>query len=342
MKIHKDVPLAPLTTFQLGGKAKFFASITTQKNLRQALDFAITNQLPIFVLGSGSDILIDDAGLNALVIKLANHTLNTKKVDNKIHLTASAGIEWDDLVAYSVSQNLQGIECLSAIPGTVGASPVQNIGAYGQEIKDTLVSLKAYDLELNRFIKFTNSDCHFSYRDSVFKSPKNKGRYIIWEVTFALLSNHKPTITYESLKSFFDIQKITSPTLSQVRDAVISIRQSKLDDPTILPNAGSFFKNPIIDQATFSLIQKQTPDIPHISTPEGHIKLFAGWLIENTGFKGRTYKQVAVSPRNALVLTNPNKKGTTKQVLDLANQITAAVKQKFHLTLEPEVQYINL
>lgn len=338
MKINTFVPLSPLTTFHLGGTASHFVRVSTISQLRESLDFAGNNHLPIFVIGGGSDILISDAGLRALVIKITS-----KKIayDHQTHLlTATAGVNWDALVEYAVNQDLQGIECLSGIPGTVGASPVQNIGAYGQELCQTFHHLEAYDTHSRQFVTFLKKDCLFSYRDSIFKRPEHKSRYIIWSVTFRLNPDNSPDITYDSLKNYLDTNKVPI-TLKSVRQAVLSTRKQKLDDPKIVGNAGSYFKNPIITRDQFTQILTDHPGIPSFPVDDDRVKLFAGWLIEQAGWKGKTYKHVAVSPKNALVLTNPHRRGTSQEVLELAQQIINSVKEIFGVTLEPEVQYIS-
>ncbi|OGD78675.1 UDP-N-acetylenolpyruvoylglucosamine reductase [Candidatus Collierbacteria bacterium RIFOXYB1_FULL_49_13] len=338
MIIDTLIPLAPLTTFHTGGTASHFTKVNSVRQLTQALEFADSHHLPIFIIGDGSDILVSDTGLRALVIKII-----AKKIsyDSTTHLlTASAGVNWDSLVEYSVTHDLQGIECLSGIPGTTGASPVQNIGAYGQELSQTFRRLEAYDVKTKKFITFSRQRCRFSYRDSIFKQQEFKSRYIIWSVTLKLNPGAAPDIGYTSLKSYFSDHKIT-PTLPSVRQAVRNIRAQKLDDSKVVGNAGSYFKNPIITQEHYAKILKNHPQLPSFAVENNHVKLFAGWLIEQAGWKGKTYKHVAVSTKNALVLINPLRQGTSQEILELAEQITSDVKTKFGVTLEPEVQYIS-
>ncbi|MFH1863982.1 MAG: UDP-N-acetylmuramoyl-L-alanine--D-glutamate ligase [bacterium] len=311
----KTVSFKDLTTFEIGGKIKYFKKVRNKEELLKAVSFANQNKLPIFVIGGGSDILVSDKDFDGVVIKYVGDKVVVK---NNI-ITSEAGLEWDKLVEYSVKNNLQGMECLSGIPGTVGAAPIQNIGAYGQELADSFVELEAFDFKQEKFVTFGKKDCGFGYRESVFKRPENWQKYLITSVTFKLNKNKKPEIVYESLNKYFDDKKIKNPTLSQIRQAVLAIRKSKLEDPGRIPNAGSFFKNPIVEK----------------------YKLSAGFLIEKAGWKGKSFGNAAVSEKNALVLTNPYGKASFKEVVELSEKIIKDVYDKFGIKLEPEVQYIN-
>lgn len=334
MRLQADVSLAPLTTFKIGGPAKYYTAIKTRKLLIETAVFAKENDLSIFVLGEGSDILIDDQGVNALVIQPINQTITHNQKDGLV--TAGAGAHWDNLVQYAVKRNLQGIECLSGIPGSVGAAPVQNIGAYGQELSDSFAYLQAFDLKEKRFVTLSKEDCQFEYRESIFKKPQFKGRFIIWSITLKLNKDHPPTLTYQSLKEQFK----GTPSLQLLRQIVLQTRLKKLDDPNLTPNAGSFFKNPIITKTALKKLLKMFPELPYLLF-KNKVKLFSAWLIEQVGFKGKVFKNVAVSEKNALVLVNKNN-GTSKQLLELADLITKSVQKKFGVKLEPEVQYISI
>lgn len=340
MRLKRNIPISNLTTFKTGGTARYYAEVDTKKELLGAIEFAKRNALPMFVIGGGSDILVSDKGHGGLVIKYSGNRISfSDEGKDSVSVTAEAGADWDKLVEESVKRNLQGIELMSGIPGTVGASPIQNIGAFGQELKDSFLKLSAYDLKVGRFVVLSKEDCKFSYRDSIFKSGKDKGRYVIVEITLVLNKNKKPHVEYQSLLKHLEDKGLKSPTLSEARDAVIELRGHKLEDPKIIGNAGSFFKNPIVSKEKLNELLKDYPDIPN-HPHEGKVKLFSGWLIEKTGWKGKKHKKAAVSVKNALVLTNPGE-ATSKDIKDLAEQITKDVHKKFGVKLEPEVQFIG-
>jgi UDP-N-acetylmuramate dehydrogenase len=327
--IKRNVSLKNLNTFGIGGPAKYYAEVTNESEVIEAAEFAIKNTLEIFVIGGGSDILVHDRGFDGLVIKYLGKEI---KFDGRDTVTAEAGVNWDDLVKESIAKNLQGLECLSGIPGNVGAAPVQNIGAYGSELENCFLSLRAYSFAKNRFIEFNKKDCEFGYRDSFFKRQQNWQKYLITSVTFKLSQNGNPEISYDSLKKYMELKGIESPKVSEVREAVLALRASKLEDPKRVGNAGSFFKNPVV--AT------EIPGIPSFKF-ENKYKLYAGWLIENAGWKGKTYKNAGVSAKNALQLINSEGKATAFEIKELSEMIQQDVYKKFRVRLEPEVQFIG-
>ena len=339
--LKKNVPLSMLTTFKVGGVVRYLAEVKNKSELISSVDFADERGLPIFVLGGGSDILISDNKFQGVVIKYLGKDITFKTERQNIYVTSEAGVTWDDLVKTAVDKNLQGIECMSGIPGTVGASPIQNIGAYGQELKDVFDIVTVYDVKRHRFRTFSEKECNFSYRESMFKKPRNKGRYIITDITLKLRKNSTPTLTYESLKNYLREKKIKNPTLKNVRSAVLELRGQKLDDPKVIGNAGSFFKNPIVDNKTLKKLLAKYPGIPFLPAEPNSVKLYAGWLIERTGWKGKKYKNTQVSEKNALVITNPDGKATAKEIKELADNISDDVYKKFGVRLVPEVQYIG-
>lgn len=341
IEIKEKIPLAKLTTFKVGGYAEHLAEVKNKDELLETVEFAKANNLPIFVLGGGSDILISDKGFEGLVIRYVGNRVKFKKGNEHVLVTAEAGCIWDDLVKMSVKKGLQGIECMSGIPGTAGAAPIQNIGAYGQELKDVFVELSAYDFEKGRVVKFDRASCKFSYRESIFKKPKNKGRYLILKITLRLKKGAPPTLTYTSLINFFKDRNISKPSLSQVRNAVLEIRGQKLEDPRIIGNAGSFFKNPIVEKKILAALRKRYPEIPYYPVSARKVKLLAGWLIETAGWKGKRYKNAKVSEKHALVITNPEGRATAHEVRQLAEKISTDVYKKFRVELEPEVQLIG-
>lgn len=341
LKIIRDVPLSELITFRVGGYAKFFTEVRNKEELKKAVEFAKKNSLPIFVLGGGSDVLLSDKGFDGLVVRYKKKSIRFEEKNGNVIVDAGAGNNWDDLVKEAVKRNLQGIECLSGIPGSVGAAPIQNIGAYGQELKDTFVKLTTYDIKQRKFVIFNKNDCDFSYRESIFKKPENRGRHIITDITLELKKNAEPTLVYQSLIEYLKEKKIKNPSLNQIREAVLTLRGQKLEDPSSLGNAGSFFKNPIVDKEVLEKLLKKYPDMPYYSNGQDRYKLFAGWLIEKAGWKGKRIGGAMVSKRNALVITNPEGKASAKEIVELSQKVKADINKKFGVYLEPEVQFIG-
>lgn len=339
-KIQENISLKTLATFRVGGNARYLLEVDSKDELIEAISFAEGKNLPIFVLGGGSDILVSDKNFDGVVIRYVGKGLKLKAEGLKVLITAEAGMTWDDLVDYAVRKNLQGIECLSGIPGTVGAAPIQNIGAYGQELKDTFVSLNAYSIDKRKFVKFTKKDCGFSYRESIFKKKENWQKYIIIDATFSLKKNAKPDVNYDSLKTYLGQKNVKNPTLQEVRSAILAIRASKFENPEDVGNAGSFFKNPTVDKKLADELKKRFPDIPLREQGENY-KGSAGWFVEMAGWKGKTYKTAGVSPRHALVLINPNGDAKASDILELSEKIKDDVYKKFGVKLEREVQLIN-
>lgn len=326
--IENNIDLKKLTTFKIGGQAKYYAEVKNEKEIQEVYKFVKENNLNTFILGGGSDLLISDKGFNGIVIKYVGNGI--AKTDDTI--TAGAGTGWDALVQFAVEHKLQGIECMSGIPGTVGASPVQNLGAYGQEVKDTLTSLRVFDFNLGKFINFTNNDCQFGYRDSFFRKAENYQKYLITSVSLKLKQNLNPRVEYDSLSNYLKEKNLSNPSLKEIREAVLDLRKGKLENPSEFGNAGSFFKNPIVE--------KEIPGIP--SYPfENKFKLFAGWLIDKAGWKGKTHGGAAVSSKNALFLINKSGNASSSDVIELAKMITEDVYKKFGVRLETEVQLIN-
>ena len=326
-----------LTTFRVGGRIKHFFEVKTKKEVVSAVSFAKKNKLPIFIIGGGSDILASDNDYQGVVIRYGGERISFKR--NSV--VSEAGVIWDKLVEETVNKGLQGIECLSGIPGSVGGAPIQNIGAYGQELKDTFLGLTAYDIEREKFVSFSKTDCQFGYRESFFKKPDGWQKFIITDVTLSLKKNALSEIKYDSLRNYLLQKDIQNPSLVQVRAAVLKIRETKFENPKDVGNAGSFFKNPIIDEEKAKLLIQQYSDIPCRLQEDGNYKCSAGWLIEQAGWKGKRRYGAQVSPRHALVLINPEGKATAKEVKELAEKISGDVYKKFGVKLEPEVQYIG-
>ena len=341
VKFKTNISLSNLTTFGAGGVAKYFVDVSNKSELVKVVDFAKEKKLPILILGGGSNVLISDKEFPGLVIRYKAKKVLFKKQGKSMLVIADAGLNWDVLVAKSVRKGLQGIECMSGIPGTVGAAPVQNIGAYGQELKDVFVKLVAYDLKKGEFQTFDKKKCEFSYRESTFKKSKNRNRYIIINVVLRLRKNSQPTLVYQSLLDYLKEKKINNPSLQKVRNAVLELRKRKLEDPKKLGNAGSFFKNPFVKKHTLSKLLKRYPDLPYQKESDNKYKLFAAWLINKAGWRGKVLGRAMVSEKNPLVITNPNRKASADEIKKLSEKIKKDIKKKFGVELETEVQFTN-
>lgn len=333
MNIQHNISLKQYNTFGIDTNAKRFVAVGSLSELKSIL----VNEKDIFLLGGGSNMLLTK-NIDTLVIHLDLKGIivnNTEK--DVVYVTAKAGENWHDFILWCISQDYGGLENLSLIPGNVGTSPIQNIGAYGVEIKDTFQQLEALEIATGKIKTFTHSDCKFGYRNSVFKN-ELKGKYIITNVTFKLTKkNHQINISYGDIKNH--LKDIAHPTLKEISDAVISIRQRKLPDPKEIGNSGSFFKNPVIDSVLFKSLQKNHPDVPHYVVSENEIKIPAGWLIEHCGFKGQRFGDAGVHSKQALVLVNYGN-ASGQDILNLAQNIRQKVKKTFGISLEIEVNII--
>ena len=322
---------------KIGGNASYVNKITSQDELQQAYKNSKKQSQPIYVIGGGSNLIAPDEGFAGVILII--QIMGTKVVEynqQTVTVTAGAGEIWDNLVKQMVERNLSGIEAMSGIPGTVGAAPVQNIGAYGQELADTFVSLQAYDTQNDTFVTLTKVECGFAYRNSIFRSTY-AGRYIITSVTLELNKKPPQPPFYDSLQKYMTGHRvdIATVTVQTIRDAVLKIRSNKLPDPTQLPNAGSFFKNPIVEKNLSDTILSSHPDMPFYPIDDSHVKIPAGWLIQTCELKGKTLHGIKVHDNNAVVLINQSANGYTD--LALARQeIVNAVQQKFNITLVQE------
>ena len=337
MKIQENISLKPFTTFGIDKKAKFFTTVETLDELKAALLAAKEKQLPVFILGGGSNILLT-RDIDGLVIKLEIKGINLVKEDgDELWVEVGAGEMWHELVLHSIAQDWAGLENLSLIPGTVGASPMQNIGAYGVEIKDVFDSLQAMHRETLEMQTFDAEACLFGYRESVFKQ-NFKDQFVITSVTFRLSKTPNFHLEYGAIREVLAANGIDQPSIRAISDAVIQIRQSKLPDPKEIGNAGSFFKNPTIPSAQFDALKTSYPSIPGYPSAEG-VKVAAGWLIEQTGWKGKRIGEVGVHAKQALVLVNYGG-GTGEEIKKLSEQIQASVYDKFGVQLQAEVNFI--
>ena len=332
------VPLSELSTFRIGGKAREVVTVDSAADLHE-LFISLKEGEKWFILGGGSNVVFPDGDCDATFIRFSPKGIQTEENESGIFVTAGAGVVWDDLVAYTVESGFSGLEALSAIPGSVGATPIQNVGAYGAEIKDTLVSVQAFDTQTKELVMFTNADCNFAYRDSMFKH-EGKGQYIITEVTFGL-SRAKPTApNYPGVADYFAGRNIYSPTLAEIREAIIAIRANKLPDPKQTASVGSFFKNPIIAKEIADALKAKHSTLAVFPVDETRSKVGAGSLIDTLGWKGKSFGSVSIYKNNALVLVNEG--GATRaQLSTTVNEIIAAVKEAYDITLEPEPELIN-
>ncbi len=332
MKILKNISLKPYNSFGIDVQAKRFVSVNNIKELKEIISI----EKNVFLLGGGSNMLLT-SNIDKTVIHLNLEGIIVEDKENFVFVSAQAGENWHDFVLWCISQNYGGLENLSLIPGNVGTSPIQNIGAYGVEIKDTFFMLEAIEIDSGKLRVFTKNECNFGYRNSIFKN-ELKGKYIITNVTFKLTKNkHNFNISYGSIKD--SLKDIKNPSLKEISDSVISIRESKLPDPKEIGNSGSFFKNPIIDSKLFSEIREKYQKIPFYTISETEIKIPAGWLIEQCGFKGKRFGDAGVHSKQALVLVNYNN-ATGKVILKLAKKIQNKVKETFNISLEIEVNII--
>jgi UDP-N-acetylmuramate dehydrogenase len=378
-KIEEYVDIKNYSTLHIGGQFRYFSVVSSVSNLTSVYAIAQTDgkykNIPIFVLGGGSNIVFSDGVVNVFALKMEIKGFEILNETNEYtDIKAGAGEVWDKIVEKTIGMNLSGLEALSAIPGTVGATPVQNVGAYGAEVKDTILEVEVFDMKENKIKTISNKDCKFGYRDSIFKN-EAKGRYIITAVTYRLkkivdidpqdiasknrLSLPRPSgsarahtydfykqylaglpvLNYPGVKKYFAEKKIENPTLKQIRGAIIEIRREKLPDPKKIPNVGSFFKNPIVPKEKADGIQKEFPNAKFFPVDDKLTKVPAGWLIEKAGLKGKSFGNVSVYDKNALVLVN-NGGATKEDLIKAKNEIVKIVSEKFGITLEQEPEIV--
>lgn len=332
MKIIDNCPLKERHTFGMDVKADRLIEFANEDELKSALTAAVK---PLLFMGGGSNLLFLNNFAGTVFHSVIDDIDIVAEDDNSISLRVGSGVVWDDFVAYCVEKGWWGVENLSLIPGEVGASAVQNIGAYGVEVKDVLQSIEAISVDdLSKRI-FTNDECNYGYRDSIFKNSL-KGKYVITYVTYRLSKTANPNIGYGALKSVLS----ENPSLKEIRDAIIAVRNSKLPDPKVYGNAGSFFMNPVIPIEQFVALQSRYPDIPSYPALDGYIKVPAGWLIEKSGWKGKSLGNAAVYEKQALVLINRGG-ATGMEVKHLADTVIEDVRKMFGITLHAEVNYIE-
>tara|TARA_R110002072_G_scaffold124085_1_gene259521 strand:- start:38392 stop:39405 length:1014 start_codon:yes stop_codon:yes gene_type:complete len=337
MHIEENKSLKEYNTFHIDCKARYFVSVSTIEELNKVLaNKKFENR---FLLGGGSNMLLT-GDIDALVIHLNLKGITILSEDQqKVNIEVMAGENWHQFVMFCISNNYGGVENLSLIPGNVGTAPIQNIGAYGVELKDTFVKCNAVEIDTQRERVFTKTDCNFGYRNSVFKNDL-KGKYIITSVVFELTkTDHKKSTSYGAIKDKLAEKNIYDPTIKDISDAVISIRESKLPDPAKLGNSGSFFKNPVIDSETFREFRVKFPEAPFYEVSASQFKIPAGWLIEQAGFKGKQFGDAGVHKNQALVLVNYGD-ASGQEIWELAILIQKKIKEMFGIYIEPEVNVI--
>lgn len=342
MKVQQNVSLKKYSTMRLGGTAKYLCKITHQEDIPNALEWAENKKLPVVMIGGGSNVIWSDEGFNGLVLVNEIKGLTFTPIDTEsTYVVVGAGENWDKVVEKTVLEGLSGIEALSLIPGTTGGTPIQNVGAYGQEIADTLVSVDAYDSKEKKFVTILTEQCKFGYRTSRFKT-SDRGRFFITNLTFLLSADAPAPPFYPALQEYFDTNKITTYSTNIVREAVIKIRSSKLPDPKKHANNGSFFANPLISKSKYHLLQKRYPSIKGWPTNDKKIKVSAAWLVENAGYKDFHDRKTGMATWHTqpLVLVNESA-GHTADLLVFRNRIIKDVQRIFDITLEQEPEIIQ-
>jgi len=336
MLICRNINLKPYNTFALDYLAGTMIHIRTEKEARILFRKELSWKNPLLILGGGSNLLFTENFIGTILHPEIGRIKIEEQKGEYVTISAGAGVKWDKLVEWCVDMGFSGIENLSGIPGNVGAVPVQNIGAYGIEAGDSITRIRTISISDGTLRIFSNAECNFRYRSSIFKTSE-KGRYLVTRVYFRLAINHNPSLSYGSLKE--EVCKIGRPTLKNIRTAVLKIRESKLPDPNVIGNAGSFFKNPVVSKTTAGKLLKAFPGIPIYEDPSGNKKLAAGWLTEQCGWKGKRFGDAGVHEKQALVLVNHGK-ATGKEIFELSEEIKKSIMKKFGIELEREVEVI--
>lgn len=334
-----NVPLKTISTFQMGGTVSELAIVENERDLQDLFE-GMSADRKWFILGGGSNVVFPDGDSDILLIQFAPQNIRfEKKDDDTVHLIAPAGANWDTVVAEAVTRGLSGMEALSAIPGSVGATPIQNVGAYGTEIKDILHSVRAFDIQEKKFVTLSNADCEFGYRDSMFKHT-GKGRYIITEVTYVLSTDEPNVPQYLGVSEYFASKGIVRATLQEIRDAIMYIRSTKLPDPKEIASVGSFFKNPFVPKDQAEKLKAEYPTIAVFPVNENISKVGAGSLIDTAGLKGKCFGNISIYKGNALVLVNQGE-ATRAELKKVVAIIIEEVEKKFGVTLDTEPELLE-
>ena len=351
---RENVPLAPFTTLGVGGPARYFTRVDDAAGVVDAIDWAAARGLPFLVLGGGSNLVLADQGFPGLVVHLALRGVAAVKAGDAVEVTAASGEQWDALVAFAVEQGWAGVECLSGIPGLVGATPIQNVGAYGQDVSETIVAVEAVDRRTRARVTLDNEACRFGYRMSRFKGD-DAGNYVVTGVTFRLRPGGAPAVKYAELARHFADRGVAAPTVAQARAAVLELRRRKsmvLDAAD--PNArsvGSFFMNPILPQADFDALAgrlvaegvvEKADDMPHYPGGEGRVKTSAAWLIERAGFtRGYRRGPAGISEKHTLAIVNRDG-ASSSDIVALAREVRDRVRDRFGVSLHPEPVFVGV
>lgn len=346
LNIRNDVPLAPMTTIGIGGPARFFCEAIIVDDVRAAVQWASDNDQPLFIMAGGSNLLISDDGFPGLVLQIGLCGVTVESEDDFATVKVAAGEPWDPFVAMAVDRGWAGIECLSGIPGSTGATPIQNVGAYGQDVSETIIRVEALDRTTGRVTSFTKSDCRFGYRASLFKNHERE-RYVVLTVTFRLERGGAASVRYPELKRYLEERGQSLEDLTTVRNGVIAIRKRKgmvIDpaDPDTRSD-GSFFMNPVLAPADFAQFRKNegADTAPNFPASDGTVKLSAAWLIEHAGFqKGFTLGNVGLSTKHTLAVVNRGG-GTAREVVELVTLVQDRVRKKFGVEIHPEPNFIG-
>ena len=340
IKRESNVSLAGISTFRMGGTAREVVAVETETDLKELFE-TMPEGAPWIVIGGGSNVLFPDGDANTLIIRLALASMRLEEVDpDTVLLSVGGGAPWDDVVSYSVAEGLTGIEALSLIPGSAGATPVQNVGAYGREISDVMSSLRAFDTQTKEFVAFSNRECEFGYRDSIFKNA-GKGRYIITEVTFAL-SRELPNVPmYPGVAEYLAAHAIKQASLLDIRNAIISIRTKKLPDPKDVASVGSFFKNAFVSRVEAEALKEKYPTLAVFPVDEQISKVGTGSLIDTLGWKGKRFGNFSLYHGNAMVVVHEGG-GTRAELQELVRMIQKEVKDTYGIDIEPEPEMLEL
>ncbi len=337
--LQKNVSLKSLNTFGIDAIAACYLEIHGIQDLERVYQDESLRRMPRLILGGGSNLLLVSERFEGIVLRMVNKGIAVERDDgHAVYLRVAAGEKWHDFVMWTLANGYPGLENMSLIPGTVGAAPVQNIGAYGMELKDHFYSLRAFDFQTGQMVELDREDCAFSYRDSIFKHAM-KDRLVIMDLTFALPKSWKPNIGYGDVAGTLKEKGIVEPSAEQVSQAIIAIRQRKLPDPAVQGNAGSFFQNPTVTAEQMAVLKAKYPEMPSYPQPDGRFRIAAGWLIDQCGWKGRQLGQAGVCATQALVLVNcGDVKG--REIAELAKAIQTDVQARFGLSLVPEPAFI--
>lgn len=334
MKINKDIDLSELSFMKIGGKGKYLIEIENKEEVMGVLEISKKENLPIITVGHGSNTIFTDDFHDAIFLKNKNtEIIKTYENDEFVNIKVGAGVVFDDFVAWAVENNFSGIETLSGIPGTVGACPIQNIGAYGNEVSNVITNVEFFSIPEEKFYEISNKDCEFDYRESFFK--KNQGKFIIFNVSFRLFKKPAELPQYKDLALYFLSKQSKNPSLLEIRNAVLEIRSSKLPNWKEKPNVGSFFKNIILKKELAETLKVKYPDMPVFNVDAENTKIPTGWLIEKVGFKGKEFGNIGIYEKSALVLYS-NGKADFAELKNVIEKIQKEIKKEFDIELEVE------